>query len=105
MVECLELDNPPACSYVIQSYDTAFTKNERSDYSAITTWGIFTPVDGEGDAIILLMQKKVDGIFRTQAKSMELCAYDPDMILIEQKASTPLTQELRRMGASYTIYA
>ena len=46
--------SPPACSYIIQSYDTAFSKSERADYSAITTWGIFEPVDGDGEAIILL---------------------------------------------------
>ena len=36
-----EKDDPPACSYIIQSYDTAFSKSDRADYSAITTWGIF----------------------------------------------------------------
>ena len=100
-------DNPPACSYVIQSYDTAFTKNERSDYSAITTWGIFTPVDGEGDAIILLDAEKGRWDFpELKQKAMELSeAYDPDMILIEQKASgTPLTQELRHMGVPVTPF-
>ena len=80
-------DNPPACSYIIQSYDTAFTKNERSDFSAITTWGIFTPVEGEGDAIILLDAEKGRWDFpELKQKAMELSeAYDPDMILIEQK--------------------
>ena len=98
---------PPVCSYIIQSYDTAFTKTERSDYSAITTWGIFTPVDGEGDAIILLDAEKGRWDFpELKQKAMELCeAYDPDMILIEQKASgTPLTQELRRMGVPVTPF-
>ena len=99
--------NPPACSYVIQSYDTAFTKNERSDFSAITTWGIFTPVEGEGDAIILLDAEKGRWDFpELKQKAMELSeAYEPDMILIEQKASgTPLTQELRRMGVPVTPF-
>jgi hypothetical protein len=41
-----EHDSPPECEYVIQSWDTAFTKNERSDYSACTTWGVFY---GEGE--------------------------------------------------------
>ena len=49
-----ESKEPPMCSYVIQSYDTAFSKSDRADYSAITTWGIFEPVDGEGEAIVLL---------------------------------------------------
>ena len=31
-------DEPPACHYIIQSYDTAFSKKETADYSAITTW-------------------------------------------------------------------
>jgi predicted phage terminase large subunit-like protein len=100
-------NNPPACSYIIQSYDTAFTKNERSDFSAITTWGIFTPVEGEGDAIILLDAEKGRWDFpELKQKAMELSeAYEPDMILIEQKASgTPLTQELRRMGVPVTPF-
>jgi phage terminase large subunit-like protein len=32
---------PPKTDYIIQSYDTAFTKGTKSDYSAITTWGVF----------------------------------------------------------------
>jgi hypothetical protein len=31
----------PELQYVIQSYDTAFSKSELADYSAITTWGVF----------------------------------------------------------------
>ena len=34
---------PPKCDYLIQSYDTAFLKSERSDFTAITTWGVFYP--------------------------------------------------------------
>ena len=41
-----EADAPPPCDYIIQSYDTAFTKGERADFSAITTWGIFYPDEG-----------------------------------------------------------
>jgi predicted phage terminase large subunit-like protein len=98
---------PPPCSYIIQSYDTAFSKNDRADFSAITTWGIFTPVEGEGDAIILLDAEKGRWDFpELKQKAYELNeAYDPDMILIEQKASgTPLTQELRRMGIPVTPF-
>ena len=39
-------ENLPKLLHVIQSYDTAFSKKESADYSAITTWGIFEPVDG-----------------------------------------------------------
>ena len=102
-----DVDKPPPCSYIIQSYDTAFSKSDRADFSAITTWGIFTPVEGEGDAIILLDAEKGSWDFpELKLKAQELNeAYEPDMILIEQKASgTPLTQELRRMGIPVTPF-
>ena len=44
----------PILKHVIQSYDTAFSKKETADYSAITTWGIFKPEDGAPDAIMLI---------------------------------------------------
>ena len=31
----------PPCECIIQSWDTAFLKTQRSDYSACTTWGVF----------------------------------------------------------------
>ena len=102
-----EQDDPPHCSYVIQSYDTAFSKSDRADYSAITTWGIFTPVEGEAEAIILLDSIRGRWDFpELKEKAHELNElYDPDMILIEQKASgMPLTQELRRMGIPVTPF-
>lgn len=34
-----EKDTPPPCDFIIQSWDTAFLKTNRSDYSACTTWG------------------------------------------------------------------
>ena len=42
-------NNPPPCEAIIQSWDTAFLKTERSDYSACTTWGVFYhPDDNTG---------------------------------------------------------
>jgi predicted phage terminase large subunit-like protein len=102
-----ENDEPPHVSYIIQSYDTAYSKSERADYSAITTWGIFQPEDGEPEAIILLDAERgrwdfpelKDNAYRLYKE------YDPDMILIEQKATgTPLTHELRRMGIPVTPF-
>ena len=102
-----ENDDPPHVSYIIQSYDTAYSKSERADFSAITTWGIFEPVEGEGEAIILLDAERgrwdfpelKDNAYRLYKE------YDPDMILIEQKATgTPLTHELRRMGIPVTPF-
>jgi len=102
-----EGEEPPVCSYVIQSYDTAFSKSDRADYSAITTWGIFEPTEGDGEAIILLDAIRGRWDFpELKEKANELQEqYDPDMILIEQKASgMPLTQELRRMGIPVTPF-
>ncbi len=96
-----ESDDPPVVDYVIQSYDTAFTKSERADYSAITTWGVFYPDEGDDAAIILLDAEKGRWEF-PELKDAALRLYEefePDMVLIEQKASgTPLTQDLRKMG-------
>jgi len=48
-----EGDIPPL-EHVIQSYDTAFMKKETADYSAITTWGVFTPSEDSGKHLILV---------------------------------------------------
>ena len=96
-----ESDDPPIVDYVIQSYDTAFTKSERADYSAITTWGVFYPDEGDEAAIILLDAEKGRWEFpELKDAAMRLYKeFEPDMVLIEQKASgTPLTQDLRKMS-------
>lgn len=102
-----ENDDPPPCEYIIQSYDTAFTKSERADYSAITTWGVFYPDEGEEPAIILLDSEKGRWEF-PELKDAALRLYndfEPDMVLIEQKASgTPLTHELRQMGIPVSAF-
>ena len=97
----------PAYSYVIQSYDTAFSKKETADYSAITTWAVFTNEADGVENIILLDAKRVRLDFPELKKlSWEEYKYwEPDCVLIEAKASgTPLTQELRRMGIPVTAY-
>ena len=102
-----ESDDPPPCDYIIQSYDTAFTKSDRADYSAITTWGVFYPDEGDMPAIILLDSEKGRWEF-PELKDAALRLYqdfDPDMVLIEQKASgAPLTHELRQMGIPVTPF-
>ena len=102
-----EAEDPPACHYVIQSYDTAFSKKETADYSAITTWGVFSPQEGMGDAIILLDAQKGRWDFpELKAVAQEqYVEFNPDMVLIEAQASgTPLTHELRAMGIPVVNY-
>jgi len=102
-----EEDEPPACHYVIQSYDTAFSRKDSADYSAITTWGVFTPNEDSGDAIILLDAERG----RYDFPELKGVAYDkyqeyePDLVLVEAQASgMPLTQELRNMGIPVSNY-
>ena len=91
----------PTLKHVIQSYDTAFSKQETADYSAITTWGIFKPFEDEPEAIILLDAVRGKWDF-PELKVVALDQYkywEPESVVIEQKATgQPLTQEFRRMG-------
>jgi len=95
-----EHEDPPVIKYKIQSYDTAFTKKDTADYSAITTWGVFETEDS-GDNIILLSAFKDRYEFPELRRTAheEYLWWRPDMVLIEAKASgIPLTHELRQMG-------
>jgi|TARA_R100000808_G_scaffold8556_1_gene24205 predicted phage terminase large subunit-like protein len=100
-------EDVPAYSYVIQSYDTAYSKKETADYSAITTWAVFEPEPEQAEQIILLDAKRVRLDFPELKKLAweEYKYWEPDCVLIEAKASgTPLTQELRRSGIPVTSY-
>ena len=102
-----EKDDPPDCSYVIQSYDTAYSRSETADYSAITTWGVFSPGEGKNDAIMLLdaMRGRWDFPDLKAVALDQYKNYEPDMVLIESQASgTPLTHELRTMGIPVVNY-
>ena len=102
-----ESERVPPVSYIMQSYDTAFSKKETADYSAITTWGIFQPEEGGPDHIILLDARKGRWDFpelKSTAKE-EYKYWEPDMVIIEAKSSgTPLTDELRTMGIPVINY-
>jgi predicted phage terminase large subunit-like protein len=97
----------PKLLHVIQSYDTAFSKKESADYSAITTWGIFEPVEGYEKCIILLDAMKGRYDF-PDLKNVALEQYqywEPETVVIEAKASgQPLIHELRRAGIPVIDY-
>jgi predicted phage terminase large subunit-like protein len=102
-----EKDTTPIVSYLMQSYDTAFSKKETADYSAITTWGVFRPEEGGADNIILMDAQRGRWDFpELKAKALKEYKYwEPDMVLIEAKATgTPLTDELRTMGIPVVNY-
>ena len=97
-----EKDLPPKCEFVIQSWDTAFTKNERSDYSACTTWGVFYLNENPNDPHIILLDAVKERLEFPELKAKALEMYqewEPDSCIIEAKAAgSPLIYELRRMG-------
>jgi len=100
-----EEDDPPYCDFILQSWDTAFEKSNRSDYSACTTWGVFyqdNPDTGRTEANIILLNAFRDRLEFPALKRKALeqrDEFNPDSIIIEKKASgAPLIYELRAMG-------
>ena len=93
--------NIPPLQHIIQSYDTAFSKKETADYSAITTWGVFYPDDDSPANLILLdaMKERLEFPELRKEAYEQYKYWNPDTIIIEGKASgMPLTYELRKMG-------
>lgn len=97
--------DPPACDFIIHSWDTAIKKNERADYSAFTSWGVFSaedPATGKtiNNIILLSAWKKRLSFPELKTKVKEFYDDDrPDTLLIEDKGSgSSLIQELRASG-------
>ena len=102
-----EKEDIPKLQYIIQSYDTAYSKKETADYSAITTWGVFEPEEGSKPNLILLDAKRGRWNFpELKKKAMEEYKYwEPEAVLIEAKASgLPLTHELQKSGIPVINY-
>jgi predicted phage terminase large subunit-like protein len=99
-----ESDTPPVCDYVIQSWDTAFEKSNRADYSACTTWGVFQHPDSLGNLktnIIILDSFKARMEFpELKQKAFDMYKeWEPDTLIVEKKAAgAPLIYELRQTG-------
>jgi predicted phage terminase large subunit-like protein len=111
-----EEEKPPKCQYLIQSYDTAFLKSERADFTAITTWGVFYPEGKIGEEIysgdeahLILIDCIKERYDFPELKNEALRLYDywePDTVIIEAKASgIPLVQELRRIGIPVNTFS
>ena len=96
----------PDIEYVIQSWDTAYSTKEKSSYSARTTWGVFKR-HNQWNA--LLMDSWYDRVsypdLRREAQDA-FNAYEPDVVLIEKKASgQSLLQDLRMAGIPVLAYS
>jgi len=105
-----ESEVAPSCDYIIQSWDTAFEKSNRSDYSACTTWGVFDQPNQRGEMkpnIICLDSFKQRMEFpELKQKALELYQeWEPDTLIIEKRASgAPLIYELRQIGVPVSEY-
>tara|TARA_R100000278_G_scaffold23554_1_gene21936 strand:- start:4392 stop:5912 length:1521 start_codon:yes stop_codon:yes gene_type:complete len=100
-----ESDSPPPCEFIIQSWDTAFLKTSRADYSACTTWGVFYHTDedtGQQTSNIILLDayRKRMEFPELKIKTQEMYnEWEPDALIVEAKAAgAPLVFELRAMG-------
>ena len=103
-----EGERAPRCEFIIQSWDTAFTKSERSDVSACTTWGVFHKDEDSRDINLILLDAYQERLEFPELKEKALELYNewqPDTCIIEAKAAgAPLIFELRRMGISIHDY-
>ena len=105
-----EYESPPPCEAIIQSWDTAFLKTQRADYSACTTWGVFNHPNDQGETVpnlILLdaYKEKLEFPELKRAAYDKYWEYEPDQMIVEAKAAgSPLIFELRAMGIPVTEF-
>jgi predicted phage terminase large subunit-like protein len=106
-----EYQEPPQCEFIIQSWDTAFLKSERADYSACTTWGVFymeSEDDGKFAPNVVLLDAHKERLEFPELKKLAMekyNAYKPDAFIVEAKAAgMPLIFELRQMGIPVQEY-
>ena len=95
----------PHVEFIIQSWDTAFLKTERSDYSACTTWGVFLHEHEETgnmmpNLILLDAFRKRMEFPELKKTAFEMYKqWEPEAFVVEKRASgAPLIFELREMG-------
>jgi predicted phage terminase large subunit-like protein len=97
-------EDPPPCEFILMAWDTAFEANQRADYSAVTTWGVFYMNDANGmpQANIILLNAFRERMEFPTLKRTAIEHYkewEPDSVIIEKKASgAPLIYEMRAMG-------
>lgn len=99
-------DNPPKCEYVIMTLDAAAETNNRADFTALTTWGVFFNEEHEGPGAnsynLILLNAIKERLEFPELKELALQEYqewEPDSFIVEKKSNgVPLYQELRRMG-------
>tara|TARA_R110002020_G_scaffold462247_1_gene681695 strand:- start:191 stop:1201 length:1011 start_codon:yes stop_codon:yes gene_type:complete len=113
-IQYWEEDEPPACDFIIQTFDTAFSTRTTADYSVIQTWGIFYLYDQdekgmETYAPQLILLGNIKGRFEyPELRKLAQKLYNqhrPDVCMVEKKASgQSLIQDMRRAGLPVMEY-
>lgn len=98
-----EKDDPPECEYVIMTLDAAAEKTNRSDFTGLLTFGVFSDdrlTDGQPHIILLnAINIRVEFPELKDLAIQEWKEWEPDAFIVEKKSSgIPLYQELRRLG-------
>ena len=94
-------EDPPVCEFTIMSLDAAQEANNRADYNALTTWGVFFNEETNNFAIILLnaIKKRMEYPELKKLVLEEYKEWQPDAFMVEKKSNgSALYQEFRRMG-------
>ena len=109
-----EFEDPPACDFIIQTFDTAFSTKTTADYSVIQTWGIFSMYDEdalgyESYAPNMILLGNMRGRYEyPELRRLSQILYDdfkPDVCIVEKKASgQSLIQDMRRSGLPVQEY-
>jgi predicted phage terminase large subunit-like protein len=100
-------ETPPNCEFIIMALDAAVEAKKRSDFNALTTWGVWFNETTNRNEIILLNSLN----FRAEFPDLkdkcrqEYDYWQPDSFIIEQKANgAPLIQEFRAAGVYVTPF-
>ncbi len=98
-----EAESPPVCEYLIMALDAAAEKTNRSDFTAMTVWGVFShDVLTQGANHIILLHATNERLEFPDLKRLAFERYShwqPDCFIVERKSNgIPLYQELRRAG-------
>ena len=83
------------------SLDAAQETNNRADYNALTTWGVWQNEEEKGYHIILLncVRQRLEFPELKKLVLEEYKEWAPDSLIIEKKSNgAALCQEMRRMG-------
>ena len=94
-------DDPPPCEFIIMTLDAAQETNNRADYNALLTWGVFKNQETDNYNIILLnaIKERLEFPDLKQLVLEQYKEWNPDSFIVEKKSNgAALYQELRRTG-------